>query len=330
MGTDRGTLLDVAKQTDPNGMPAQIIEVLEEQNPILMDAPAFPANAPMGNRVTLRSSLPDVHYTKVNQGTVRSKSSTEQRVDTMGILVGLSEVDRKMIEVLGEGRYNAYRRGEDLAFAEAMGQRNATTMLYGDELTADAEFTGLAPRLNALATSITGSQVHSAGAVVGGDGTSIYVVDWGERTAHVIYPEGSTAGVKTMNHGKQRVTDAAGNPFMADVTEHILTAGLTVKDPRHIGRLANIDISDANLASPTQGNLIEKLIDLLTPMPNPGGAQRVLYCHHKIEAAWYKQALNKSNAALSIRDYLGKPMLHFWAYPIRRLDRISASETDVS
>lgn len=330
MGTDRGTLLDVAKQTDPNGMPAQIVEVLEEQNPILKDAPAFPSNSPLGNRVTLRSSLPDVHYTRVNQGTVRSKSSTEQRVDTMGILVGLSEVDRKMMKIIGEGRYNAYRRGEDLAFVEAMGQRNATTMLYGDELVDDAEFTGLAPRLNNLSTAITGSQVHSAGSVSGGDGTSIFVCDWGERTGHVIYPEGSTAGIDTQNHGKQRVTDPAGNPFMADVTEHILTVGITIKDPRHFARLANIDISDANAASPTQGNLIEKLIDLLTPMPDPGGAQRVIYCHHRIEAAWYKQALNRANAALSIRDYLGKPMLHFWSWPIRRLDRISASESTVS
>lgn len=332
MGMDRPTLLDIAKQTDPDGKPAQVIEVLNQKNPILQDAPAYPSNAPMGHRVTIRSSLPTVGFAKVNQGVLRTKSSTEQKVDTIGLLAGLAEVDSKLRKIVGEASFNSKRMSENKAFMEAMAQLIANRTVYGDELTESAGFTGLFPRMASLATSITGSQVQSAGAVVGGDGTSIAVVDWGEGGAHLIYPRDGVgvAGVDVRDLGELRVDDADGNPMMAYVTAYDWLIGLSVEDPRHIGRLANIDVSDANLSSPTQGSLIEKLIDLLTPMPDPGGLQRVMYCHHRIEAAFYKTAINKSNAALSIRDYLGKPTPHFWDVPIRRLDQMSITESTVS
>lgn len=332
MGADRPTLLDIAKQTDPDGKPAMVYEVLNQKNPILQDAPAYPSNAPMGNRITIRSSLPTVAFAKVNQGVTRSKGATEQKVDTIGLVSGLSEVDSKLKKIVGDAAFNAKRYSEDKAFMEAMAQLIANRVLYGNELTEEAGFTGLAPRMASLATAITGSQVKSMGTVTGGDGTSIYIVDWGEDAAHLIYPKDGSgaAGLDARDLGEMRVTDVDSNPMMAFVTAYDWLVGLTVKDPRHIGRLANIDVSDANLSAPTQGSLIEALIDLMTPMPDPAGAQRVMYCHHRIEAAFYKTAINKSNAALSIRDYLSKPTAHFWDIPIRRIDQMSITESTVS
>src|SRR5512133_2298391 len=98
---ERMTLLDIAKMTDPNGKPAQVVEVLNENNPIAQDAPAYPANGVTGNRVTLRSSLPVVDFTKINKGSTRSKGSYRQVTDSMGILDGLSEVDAREEIVVG-------------------------------------------------------------------------------------------------------------------------------------------------------------------------------------------------------------------------------------
>jgi hypothetical protein len=334
MGADRFTLLDIAKQTDPNGKPARVIEVWNQTNAIIQDAPAYPSNAPMGNRVTIRSSLPTVGFAKVNQGVIRSKSSTEQKVDTIGLIAALSEVDAKIQKIVGAANFDAARWKEDKAFLEAISQLAALTAFYGDERVAESSFTGLATRMPSLATALTGSQVWSYSTVSGGDGTSIYVVDWGEDTCHLIFPPATIAGVDSRDKGELRVTDVDGNPMMAFVNAYDWMIGLSVEDPRHIGRLANIDISDAQtdtafkLAVGTAST--GGLIDLLTAMPDPGSAQRVMYTHQRIFAAFYKQAINKSNAALTIRDYMGKPTPYFWDVPIRRCDQISGAESTVS
>lgn len=329
MGTERRTLLDIARETDPKGRPAQIIEVLNQTNPILQDMPAFPSNAPMGNTVTMRTGLPTVAFTKINQGSTRSKSASEKRVDTMGILDGLSEVDSKMRAVIGAARFDAHRRKEDDSFVEAMAQTAALTLFYGNEKTNEASFTGLAPRLNTLASVATGSQVWDSDAAgTGGDLTSIYVVDMGEKGAHLIYPEGSTAGMTSGDKGEVRVTDIDGNPMMAYVSSFLWTLGLSIEDPRHIGRLANIDVSTA--LADTGLALGMDLIDVLTSMPDQGGMTRVAYCAKRIVAAFYKQAINKSNASLTIRDYLGKPTPYFWDVPLRACDQISLTESQVS
>jgi hypothetical protein len=328
MGMDRLTLLDIAKQQDPDGKAAQIVEVLNQTNAIVQDAPAYAANAPMGNRVTLRSSLPVVNFAKVNQGVVRSKGSTEQKVDTIGLIAGLSEVDSKLQKIVGAANFDKARWNEDQGFLESMSQLAAQTFLYGDERVNEAAFTGFATRMGSLQNAITGPQVVNYGSVTGGDGTSIYIVDWGERACSLIYPEASIAGIDSRDKGELRVTDADNNPMMAYVTAYDWTLGLTVRDPRHMGRLANIDVSDAQ--ADTNFKLGTSLIDVLTSMPDPGGATRVMYCHRFIFAAFYKQAINKQNAALRIDDYKGKPTPYFWDIPIRRCDQIVTNESTVS
>jgi hypothetical protein len=72
------------------------------------------------------------------------------------------------------------------------------------------------------------------------------------------------------------------------------------------------------------------MIDLLTSMPDKGGASRVAYCHRFVYAAFMKQAINKTNAALHVSEYQGKPTPYFWDVPLRRLDAISGTESTVS
>lgn len=330
--SDRSTLLDIAKATDPNGMPAKVIELLHQKNPIVQDAPVFPSNAPMGNRITVRSSLPAVSKGRINRGTARTKSATRQLVDTIGIFEARSEIDRKIMKTHGASAYAAERDRQDRAFQEALVQEVANEILYGDESVDEAGFTGLKERLDSLATAITGSQVRAPSvAPGGGDSTSMYIVDWGRDTVHLMYPEkgAGVAGLETRNLLDQPVLDDEGLPFQADVTLYEWFVGLTVKDPRHIARIANIDRSDANLASPTQGLLTDLLIDTLTAMPSAVGLSRVIYTHRDIEAAFWKQARNNASM-VTIREWLGMPMPHFNGVPIRTLDQMSGAEDTVS
>lgn len=331
MATDsRLTLLDYAKSKDPDGTQAQVIELMNEFSPVLQDAPAFPANAPYGNRTTLRRSLPAVGTAKINKGVTKSKSATDQRVDAIGFFSGRSEVDARIRKVEGDAAFAQKRRGEDMAFEEALAQLITNTVFYGDQKTDEASFDGLAPRMGALATAITGSQVLSQGSVSGSDGCSLYVVDWGERAAHLIFPPNTVAGLDVQDLGEIPVNDADSASFQAGVTVYEWFVGLAVKDPRHIARLANIDLSDAGVDSPTQGKLFDNLEKIMSKMPEPGMANRVIYCPLSLYAAFLKQARTVSNLALSMGEYLGKPTPMFWGYPLRRSDQLSITEATVS
>jgi hypothetical protein len=326
------TLLDFAKSKDPNGSQAQVYELMNQFNPCMQDAPAYPSNAPLGNRTTYRRSLPAVGTAKINKGVTRSKSTTDQRVDTIGYFAGRSEVDARIRKLEGDGAFVSKRKDEDSAFEEALSQLVCNTMFYGDVKTDEASFDGLAPRMGALnaGTDLTTSQVWSQGTVTGGDGASIYIVDWGERAAHLIYPPTSIAGLDVQDKGELSVNDADGNPMQAYVSLYDWFVGLVVKDPRHIARLANIDISDAALDTPTQGKLIDILEKIMAHMPDPGAAQRVLYCPFKLYSSFNKQARSFSNQALQIRDYLGRPTPHFYEYPLRKVQQLSITEATVS
>lgn len=330
MSIDRMNLMDVALRLDPDKKTvAKIVERLHQFNPMVQDAPAYPSNAPMGNTVTRRSSLPSVAFGRVNEGYIRSKSSTEQFTDTMGMILAMSDCDRRLEQIHGAGNIAQIRWGEDKTFLEAIAQLIATTMLYGNELTNEAAFTGFQARLETLATSITGSQVIAGyDTPSGSDYTSIYVVDWGEEGAHVIYPMAGQAGVRQKDLGVQQVYDSLSNPFSAWVTEFLITLGIAVKDNRHIGRLCNVDVSQAQ--ADTEATITYKMIDLFSAMPSPMGLSRVLYTHREIIAAWSKQTMRQQNVFFSWGEWNGEKTLMFQGYPVRDMDQMSKAESLVT
>jgi hypothetical protein len=325
------------KQLDPSGEKfLPVAEVLNQINAPLQDGPITPSNADLGHRIVMRSSLPTVALAKANKGAPASKSTTEVRNESMALFDASSEVDVKERHLIGATKFNMARAREDMAFAEAMSQAVAAQLAYGSIATNASGFDGLATRLSAInkpTPGNNGSQVWSMGAN-GGDGSSIYIVDWGEMACHWIYPEDSgTGGLAVIDHGDNvRVTDVDGNGFYAAVTQYLWSIGFAVEDPRRIARLANIDVSDANLGGlATQGLLINTLIKMLSRMPNPIGFNRVMYAHTDVISAFELQILGKTAPLyLTMDQYLGQMIPHFRNIPLRRLDQLSISEGTVS
>jgi hypothetical protein len=332
--SNRLTLTDFAKSKDPNGTQAQVFELMTQYNPPMQDAPAYPSNAPYGNRTTYRRTLPAVGTAKINKGVSRSKSQTDQRTDVIGYFAGRAEIDVRIRKLEGEAAYISKRGKEDRSFEEALAQLVCNTLFYGDTKLDEASFDGLSPRLSTLneGSSLVDPQVWRQSLTVqpNGDGCSIFVVDWGQDGAHLIYPPNTIAGLDVQDKPDQAVADDDGGSFQADVSLYDWFTGLAVEDMRHIARLCNIDVSDAALDAPTQGKLIDRLEQIMSYMPEPGGAQRVLYCPLKLYASFSKQARSFSNQALTIRDYLGRPTPHFWEYPLRRVEQLSITETNVA
>jgi len=333
----RITFIDFMKTLDPSGtkiMP--VAEVLNQSNPLLQDGPILASNADLGHRVTIRTGLPAVSTGKIDKGVPRSKSTTEQRTESMALFVGRSEIDVRQKLTWGVEKYNRKRATEDLAFAESFAQFITLQALYGSVNSDEGTIDGLATRMPNLQQPTYGvgaSQVWSKGTVVGGDGTSAFIVDWGERGVHWIYPVNSpSGGLQNMDRRDVPVTDVDGNPFFADVTEYDWNIGLAVEDPRRIARLANIDISDAALGTGmTQGRIVDSIIDVLGAMPSKTGFNRVIYVPGRIKVAFVKQIANMgAGVPLTMEQYLGELTPHYAGVPIRQVDQISLSESTVS
>jgi hypothetical protein len=333
---DRLTIYDFNRSKNPDGTQAKIVEVLAQENPAIQDAPAYPSNADIGHRVTIQRNLPAVGTAKINKGITRSKGTTEQIVDAIGYWAARSEVDPRIRKVYGEAAYMSRRMGENRMFAEAFSQATCNALFYGNHATDESSFDGFSPRMGSLNTAsfidpFVLNMAYSV-SVSGGDGCSIYVIDWGPDACHLIYPKeySGSMGLVIEDLPDRDGTDVDGTSMRVDVTEFHWFLGLACENRRHMGRLANIDLSDALLASPTQGFLLDELEKVLSYMPDPGGATRVMYGPTFLEPGWRKQARSRANQALTIQDYLGKQIVHLWGIPYRSVRQLSTAESTVS
>jgi hypothetical protein len=101
---------------------------------------------------------------------------------------------------------NAYRLSEAKPFLEALAQKFARTLIYGNSGTDPEQFTGFAIRFS-LSTATNGKNIILAPTGAGGDNSSIWLVGWSEETVHGIYPKGSQAGLTHEDLGEDDAFD---------------------------------------------------------------------------------------------------------------------------
>ena len=140
------TLLDVAKQLDPNGKIDKLVEILHMTNEVIDDAVFIEANGVTGHRTSIRAGLPTPTWRKLYGGVQPSKGTAVQVTDSMGMMEAYAEVDKALADL--NGNTAAFRLSEDMAHIEGMNQEFASTLFYGNEGSEPEAFTGFAPRFN--------------------------------------------------------------------------------------------------------------------------------------------------------------------------------------
>ena len=237
-------LIDVHKANDP--AIGEVIEVLKQQNPVLDDAMAMECNDGTNHKHGIRTGLPTPAWGRLYQGIPQSKSTMQAVTDTTGFLEARSGVD---VRVLERAKNPAQLRlSEANSHLEAMNQEMASGLFYHDTATAPEKFKGLAARFGTLGGGGAGNQIVDAGGT-GSDNSSIWFVTWGDHACHLLYPEGSKAGVQRADKGEQRVLDADNNPYYVKEETFTWHMGLAVKDWRYVARIANIDMSELALGN---------------------------------------------------------------------------------
>lgn len=323
------TLQDFSKRLDANGkIEKGIIEVLNQTNEILEDMLWVEGNLPTGYKSTIRNGLPSVAWRMLNYGVPVSKSETTQVTDTCGMLEAFSQVDKDLAEL--NGNSVEWRLSEEKPFLESMNQTMAHTLFYGDTTVNAERFVGLAPRYSKLTGSDAGTKdniINGGGS--GSNNTSIWLVCWGDNTAHGIYPKGTKAGLTAENLGLETVTDANGGLYRAFRSHFQWKCGLTVRDWRYVVRIANIDVTALTKNASAGADLIDLLIQMVETPPNLNLGRPVIYCNKTIRSFLRRQIANKNNVHLSIGEVAGKKVIQFDEIPVRRCDQIGNNEAAV-
>lgn len=345
LGTTVDTLINWTKGRDPDLKAADIIEILNQSNEIIPYMLWEEGNGPLMNRTTIRTALPTVSTRQVGAGIPASSSRTIQVDDAMALLDVMNEVDLVLADQMGDA--GSYRLRAAIPFFEAMSEKFAQLLFYGNSTQTPSDFFGLSPRYaSGNATVAANAQNVLDGAGTGSVNTSIWLLTLSDRSLTGIFPKGTPAGLQHRDWGQQLSQVTAGYgatklPVYQD--QYSWACGIALKDWRWCARIANIDTT--NLANENNAADVIKLMikayyrlpSIATPasvtgnpmssIANPG--KTVFVCNRTVREMMHIQALNKTNNCIQYMDVAGSKILTFWGVPILNCDQILSTESAV-
>ena len=313
------TLIELAKRTNNQDV-LEIANVLSKNNDLLQDATWVEANQKLTHIGTKVTSLPSGTFRRVNQGAAISSAQTRQHSEPIARLEDFSDIDEAILDLEGDKK-KAVRSEEDKLHIEGLSQSIATAIVYGDISTNPERIDGLATRYNAL------SDANVLGA--GGDNsdtTSLYIIEWGPRACHLIYPKGSNVGLSFEDKGRVRTNPTSTTVMYAYETQFVCQFGLFVHDDRCVQRIANIETSGAD-------NTLDddQIIEALNYMPTAGGnGNTVIYVNRTLKTQFDILAKDKTNVNYTPDNAFGVPVTRFRGIPIRMLEAILNTETVIT
>jgi hypothetical protein len=340
------SLTDLTSRMDGAGKQAYIAEMLSQSTALLRDMPFIEGSEIFGHQFVFRNSIPAGSWRYLNRGTGYSKSTTGKSTIGMATLTGYSQIDKLL--ATGSGNVAEFRKNEDIAFIEGMGQTVERTAWYGNTATNPAEFMGLSTFYNTLTVgNAQNAQNVINGGGAGNDNSSIWLVCWGERTITGVYPRGSRVGLNSDDLADTRPAyDSLGNPYEAWTTYFEHNLGLCPMDWRQAVRIANIDVTNAGLAGPDALDLFVAMSQMVMAPPvlsketsgitesdSPNGdpgIRPVIYCNRTVRFWMDVQGMRDRNVLISLQEAPGKVQDLFRGIPVKVSDRLLTTEGTVT
>lgn len=319
------SLVEQAKRVNPDGTLAAIVEVLNRKmGEILSEAPWVKSNDVWTNKTVRRATLPTASRRKLNSGVSAGVSRTTEIMDVMEMLEVYAKYDKAWIDSFEDP--SKARLQEAKAFIEGMGQQLIADIIYCDSNADPDGMHGLAPRLSTVDSEYV---INTGGS--GSDVTSVYVVTWGENEVFLTYPRNiNNLGIEHKDLGEVTLTEydtagaATGREYQGYKDWFGVKCGLVVKNPRCIGRVANIETSGSS-------NIFDEdnLITLLENMEVNENTR--IYCNQTIITQARIKLKDKNNVHWAPMQGLGGlPFLTFDEIPVRKIDKSILLNTETA
>lgn len=328
------------QRTDPGGKLAELVNLMSQYNAIMDDCLASECTNGNAFQFTQVVGLPTPSRRSYNQGVVRTVAQAAKQVTTAIEYADWSVIDNSLVE-LG-GNKNELRAQELMLHMEGMAQKIASDIFYANKATDPTAFNGFANIYNTVstATSAIANNVIDCGGT-GSSNASMWLVGWGPKQIHTIFPQGMVAGMQHKDLGLLPCVDSNNNEFMGWRDWLQFNIGLAIHDWRYCVRAANIDVS--LLGTANAANIINTLQTMtMKPPVMPVGvapvqtsddktgsvtmARSAIYMNRTVYAALDKQAQNKTNVLLKMEEWAGQPTLTYRGIPIRVCDSLTVTE----
>jgi len=333
LGSSVVTTADLRASLDPKGNPARVYEILEKVSPIVKDATWFESNMPNGHESTIQGSEETATKRDYERGVAKSKTVNIPVIDLAAQYAANAEVDINKLETYPSPE--AYLAKQEYRKIVAIHNDFESDFFHGNTKTNLRGVQGLAPRFNAISTTLgkPGYQVVSAGGTT--TLTSLYLVGWGDDGVSLFYPLGSEAGVSRIVKPEERVTDADGKVYYAYCVFNNWKVGLCVENYRQgILRVANIsetDLATYGSTSDTSPDLIGIAIRAMERV-NMNSALNYFWYADETVIGWLKTMYyHTGNVNLTIDSAQdGFQTVRLGGIPVHKSYQITNSETVVS
>lgn len=330
------TLMDWAKERDPDGTTAKLVHLLSQTNQILEDQVYQEANGVTSHQVTVDAALPEVYWRSYNQHVPSSKATSAQVPEPLAQLESRSVIDAKLCQLANDKEM--FRLNQARRFLEAMNQKMARTLFYGNHAVDQKEFTGLSARYSSLSAGNAQNIIDAGGS--GSDLMSVWLVGWGDDTVYSLFPQGSKAGLQRKDLGEIPVqkTESDGTISWMQAESELFQwdPGLAVADWRYVVRIANVDVSDLIGLSGTQAldqyatNLIYCMVRAIDRIPQLGLVKPAFYMNRTARSALAIHAMQKTQNVLDIEKGVNQFRMNFLGIKCHLVDQLLTTEDRVA
>lgn len=336
------TYSEWALRMDPSGKIATLVDLLSQNNGILEDMLAVECQSGNAFEFTQVVKLPTPSRRVYNQGVARSMAGVAKQIQTCAEYSDWSVLDDSLAR-LG-GNLGELRAQEDALHMEGMSQQVASDIFYANRATDPTQFTGFANIYNTVTTStsqIATNVIDCAGTQ--STNASMWLLGWGPKHLHAIFPKGIPAGMQHRDMGCLPAMDANNLEFLAWRTWLQWNLGVCVHDWRFGVRACNIDVTTFGGGSaPPLINILAAMV--YKPPVMPAGvapvqdsdapdkvsmARSALYLNRTLYLALDLQAQSKTNLLLKMEQWGGHVVLTYRGTPLRVVDALTNAESRV-
>lgn len=311
---NRYTLADLAQEARADEAQMSIIHTIEDTEPLFESAPLIKCNAGNEHLTQIVTKYPKGQTRGFNQGVTPEKGSTKVVKDTTCMTETYNEIDVKIVKMNGNSA--TWRAKQDQIWVRGLTHSVAERIFQGSKKRDINEFEGLCARYN----KINGENVVNAGGD-SGELQDIFLVNWGESTAHLICPEGGIGGLTSNFEANVDARDDKNRIFKADRTWYHWDLGLAIPDPAQVVRICNIPLTKA-LQGRSGYDLIQALIMGTEGLPNDIQPGCAIYMSQKMRAALRLQINATPNVNLTWDEVAGKRVLAWDGIKVHKVDNI--------
>lgn len=315
---NRYTLADYAQVAGLKGVEMQVVQTIEDTEPLFSSAPLQQCNAGNINLTQVVTKYPVGQTRGYNMGVTAEKAATRMVQDSCCMTETYNEID---VEIVKRNNSSArWRALQDQIFVRGLTHSVAERIFCGSKKRDPLEFDGFRARY----AKINGENVVDAGGTNSdGELQDIWLINWGVNTVHLIFPEGGVAGLSQQFEGNVDARDAKNRIFKADRTWYRWDLGLAIPDPAQVVRVCNVPIAKALNGRGTGGyDLIKALILATEGLPNDVLPGCGIYMSQKMRSALRLQINDTPNVNLTWDTVAGKKVLNWDGIAVHKVDNI--------